>query len=72
MIPRMLLDGAISQSQVEAARLLQDAVGDCLVSAAPTVSSKHQAKLKEMPSSHDGRCKITSNYEFARSNSDSV
>lgn len=72
MIPRMLLDGAISQSQVEAARLLQDVVGDCLASAAPAVSSKHQAKLKEMPSSHDGRCKITSNYEFARSNSDSV
>lgn len=72
MIPRMLLDGAISQSQVEAVCLLQDAVGDCLVSAAPTVSSKHQTKLKEMPSSHDSRCKITSNYDFARSNSDSV
>lgn len=71
MIPRML-DGFISNSQVKAAHLLQDAVGDCLVSAAPTVSSKHQAKLKEMPSSRDSRCKITSNYECVRSNSDSV
>lgn len=70
MIPRML-DGFISHSQAKVV-LLQDAVGDCLVSAAPTVSSKHQAKLKEMPASRDSRCKISSNYEFARSNSDSV